>query len=228
MKPQPSRRRTLMALPLTLAVALLGAGTLALAPLPAIAQTPDAAFEAAFAQFQRTTTGDTSAIDPAATQFGELLAAKPADPVLRAYSGAATALRATTTMMPWKKMSYAEDGLAQIDKALAQLTQAHDAPAHHGTPASLEVRLVAATTFLGLPEMFNRQARGARLLDELLGHPLLAASPLGFRGAVWLRAGLQAAKDKRTDDARRWLQQVVSSGAPQAAQALAQLNGLAS
>ena len=145
---------------------------------------------------------------------------------LLAYAGAATSMRATTTMLPWKKMSLAEDGLAQLDKALAMLAPAHEQLLHKGTPATLETRFVAASAFLAMPSMFNRQPRGAKLLDEVLANPHLTAAPLGFRGAVWLRAGVAALNDKRPDDARRWFQQVISSGAPQAPAAQAKLKEL--
>ena len=79
-----------------------------------------------------------------------------------------------------------------------------------------------------MPSMFNRTARGRRLLDEVLQSPLLEASPLPFRGTVWLRAGVAAAADNRPADARRWFEQVVSSGAPQAGAAQAKLKELAS
>ena len=185
-----------------------------------------ASYETAFTQFQAAMQGQASAIEEAATQWRELSAAQPSDPVLRAYAGASTAMLANTTLLPWRKMSHAEDGLALIDKALAQLTPADDAPAHRNVPASLETRFVAASTFLGLPSMFNRKARGTKLLDEVLGHPLLQAAPMGFRAAVWMAAGDAAAKDQRPDDARLWLQKAASSGAPQAAAAQAKLKAL--
>jgi hypothetical protein len=187
-----------------------------------------AAFDAAFTDFQRAAGGDAGAIDSAASRFDALSGAEPADPVLQAYSGAAAAMRARTTLLPWRKMSYAEDGLARIDKALAMLVPAHDAPLHRATPASLEARFVAASAFLAMPAMFNRHARGARLLDQVLTSPTFTSAPLAFRGSVWLCAGIEAAADKRPDDARRWLQQVLSSGAPQGALAQARLNELAS
>ena len=184
------------------------------------------AYDAAFQQFQRAAAGDTHAVELAAQQFGALSVAEPADPVLLAYAGAATSMRATTTMLPWKKMGFAEDGLAQIDKALAMLAPSHEQLLHKGTPATLETRFVAASTFLALPSMFNRQPRGAKLLDEVLASPQFTAAPLGFQGAVWLRAGLAALADKRGDDARRWLQKVIDAGAPQAPAAQAKLKEL--
>ncbi len=199
------------------------------APFAGPARSADAAaFNAAIVESQRANSGIESAVESAAERFGALASATPGDPVVLAYSGAATALRARTTMLPWKKMSFAEDGLAQIDKALALLNAAHDAPLYRDTPASLETRFTAASVFLALPGMFNRHARGAKLLDEVLASPMLSSAPLPFRGAVWLRAGVEASADKRTEDARRLLQQVLNSGAPQAEQAQAKLKELAS
>jgi hypothetical protein len=213
---------------------LHGLGSAALGSALAILFAPAAraaeagSFEAAAHEFQRANAGVESAIEPAVERFGALLLADPANPVLLAYSGAATAMRARTTLLPWKKMGFAEDGLAQVDKALALLTPAHDAPLYRGTPASLEVRFTAASVFLAMPSMFNRHARGTKLLDEVLASPLFAPAPLGFRGAVWLRAGAEAIAEKRTEDARRLLQLVLSSGAPQAEQASAKLREITS
>jgi hypothetical protein len=223
----PAPRRALLHVA-TVAILSLGCSLLlATSAAPALAADP-AAFDAAFAAFQRANAGDEGAIDAAVDKFDALSTAEPGEPVLLAYSGSATAMRARTTLLPWKKMSYAEDGLARIDKALALLTPAHDAPLHRGIPASVEVRFVAAGTFLAMPSMFNRHARGTKLLADVLASPLLGSAPLGFRGAVWLRAGIEAVADKRPDEARRWLQQVLSSGAPQAANAQAKLKELES
>jgi len=203
------------------------AATLMLAA-PAQCAVAREAYDAAFTEFQKAANGgDTKTIESAAEQFGQLVAAEPADPVLLAYSGAATAMRATTTVLPWRRLAFADDGLAQVDKALAMLGAEHDTLLHRNVPASLETRFVAANTFLRLPGMFNRHARGARLLDEVLKSPLLAAAPAGFRAAVWMRAADEAAANKRPGEARQWLQQVVSSGAPQAANAQARLKEIA-
>lgn len=195
------------------------------APTVATAQA-DAGFDAAFARFIAARPGDDAAIDDAASQFGKLQAAAPTDPVLRAYAGAATSMRATTTMLPWKKMGYAEDGLALIDKALAQLTPAHDAPSHQGVPAVLSVKYVAANTFLALPSMFNRGERGHKLLDEVLKSPLFEAAPAGFKASVWLRAGQQAVTDQQPAQARQWYEKAAASGTPQAAVARSRLQAL--
>lgn len=209
------------------------AGVMALALLAALGgmnaarAADDAAFQRAFQSFAQASAGDRSAVDAAAVGFDALLAAEPANPVLRAYAGASTAMKASTALLPWKKMGYAEDGLAQIDKALAMLTPAHDAPLQRGTPGSLEVRFVAASTFLAVPPFMNRAERGAKLLAEVMASPLFERAPLPFRGQVWMRAAALAASAGRKDEARRHLDEVIRHGAPQADAARARLKELA-
>ena len=116
--------------------------------------------------------------------------------------------------------------MALLDKALAQAAATPDVVATSGVAAGLEVRFVAANTFLALPAMFSRGPRGARLLDEVAGSEKLATAPPRFQAAVWLRAGEQAIKDGRNDDARRWFERAAASGAPQAAAAQARLKSL--
>ncbi len=200
--------------------ALFGAGLLHAAS--------QAQFDPAFQLFSQASGGDEAAIDKAADGFEALLKAEPSNPVLMAYFGAATSMKATTTMLPWRKMSFAEDGMAALDKALALLSPTHDAVVQHQTPGSLEVRFVAASTFLAVPGFMNRGARGAKLLGEVLASPLLATAPAGFQGSVWMLAAKQAVKNKRSDEARNYLNQVIKANAPQAPAAREQLKALAS
>jgi hypothetical protein len=187
-----------------------------------------AQFDSAFAVFTQARGGNEAAIHQAAVAFTNLHQAEPINPVLMAYAGAATSMRANTTWMPWKKMSFAEDGMALLDKALALLTGAHVAPLQGDVPANLEVKFIAANTFLAVPGFMNRGARGAKLLGEITASPLLNAAPLGFKGDVWLSAADLAIKEKRLDDARKYLNDIVKSSAPQAEAARAQLKTIQS
>lgn len=168
--------------PLALAVALLAGAAHAV---------PEAQFQPAFATFMQAADGHTPAIDKAADAFAALLKTEPTNPVLLAYSGAATSMKANTTWLPWKKMAHAEDGLAQLDKALALLTPAHSAVVQNGTPGTLEVKLVAANTFLAVPGFMNRHERGVKLVKDLLASPALATTPQAFQAAV-NKAAVQA------------------------------------
>lgn len=207
--------------------ALLILGALVLLASPAKAGLP-AQFKLAFDQFMQARAGNDSAIDKSAEAFAALLKMEPGNPVLMAYTGACTTMKATTTWLPWKKINYAEDGLALLDKALAMLTSAHNAAPENDVPAVLEVRFVASNTFLALPGFLNRHARGARLLQEVLNSPLLAASPLAFQAEVWLAGADLAAKEKRLDDARKYLNLVIERKTPQMEAARTKLKALAS
>lgn len=217
-------RSTVSRRQVNLLLSLLAASLLM--PLRPALGASEADFLSATKDFDAAQAGDAAALQRAADAFEALLRAQPGNPVLLAYSGAATAMKASTTMLPWKKMGFAEDGLAQLDKALDLLTTAHDAPLYRHTPAVLETRLTAANTFLAVPGFMNRGERGAKLLQQVLDSPLLAASPLPFRGVVWMRAGRQAQRDQRTADARRWYGLVVAQNAPQGKDAQAALKDL--
>ena len=152
---------------------------------------PEAQFQPAYTTFMEAVHGNSSAIEHAADAFAALLKTEPTNPVLMAYSGAATSMKANTTWLPWKKLAYAEDGLAQLDKALALLTPAHSAVVQNGTPGNLEAKLVAANTFLAVPGFMNRHERGVKLVKELLASPALAGTPQAFQAAV-NKAAVQA------------------------------------
>ncbi len=222
-RPHPSRRN-----PWPTALAALAAAltALALAVPDAARATERTAGEQAHASFDAAVGGHAAAIEPAAAQWRALSDADPADAVARAYAGAATSMLATTTILPWRKLAHVDDGLALLDKALAQASADPDRKSASGVAAGLEVRFVAASTFLALPAMFNRGARGAKLLDEVARSPQLGNAPAAFQAAVWLRAGDLARTEKRADDARRWYERAAASATPQAAAAQARLKAL--
>lgn len=231
--PSPSRR-LLLALALPTLLSIASVALIVVSP-PAAAQTgaaeganllADPEVATALARFDQAGPDNHGAIEDAAERLSKLSAAQPANPVLRAYAGAAVSMRALTTMLPWRKMSHTEDGLALVDKALAQLGPAQDAPLYRGVPAVLETRFIAASTFLNLPAMFNRNERGRKQLDEVLKHPLFDASPAPFKAVVWLRAARLAEADQQPALRKQWLEKVATSDAPQAAAARDRLKAL--
>lgn len=187
---------------------------------------PEAQFQPVYQSFLQASRGDTAQIEKAAEAFTALLKAEPSNPVLLAFTGAATAMRANTSWLPWRKLSFAEDGLSLIDKSLLMLKPEHDAVLQDGTPGALQVRLVAASTFLAVPGFMNRAARGNKLLQDIMASPLWPQTRPGFQGEVLLRAGQAALADKRFDEARKYLGEVMARKAPQAEQASALLKGM--
>ena len=136
------------------------------------AQASDAtAFQTAFSALQKARSGDSAAADASVAAFEQLLRQDPGNPLLRAYLGSSETMQGSHALLPWNKMKYTEDGLAEIDKALRLLGPQHDQQNLRGVPISLETRLVAASTFLALPGMFKRSALGHQQLQALLTPP---------------------------------------------------------
>ena len=97
---------------------------------------------------------------------------------------------------------------------------------HDSTPVILEVKLVAANTFLAVPGFMNRSVRGSKLLSDVIDNSQLEKTHAGFRGAVWMRAAALALEQKRPDDAKRFLNNIIQNNAPQAEAARGMLKGV--
>ncbi len=204
-------------------LAATAAGLLMLTPCLAYT---DAEYEDAIQMLRSASSGDNSAISKALEKFSALSQVEPGDPLLLVNVGAATSLHSRTTILPWKKISYAEDGMAIQDKALEMLKPDHDSALHNGSPVSLQVRLVAASTFLSVPRFFNREALGGRILNDLMASPLFPVASLQFKGSAWMRAARWAVDENRPEDARRYWGMVIENNAPQAEEAKVKLDAL--
>lgn len=174
---------------------------LAVAPLFALgattAATDDSRLNAAEAQFDKALAGDSGATAESVRQFEVLAAADgPRTVLYLAYLGAAQTLQGRDAWMPWTKMKATERGLATIDKALRQLAPRHDAELVRGSPVALLVRLIAARTFLAVPEtFFHRNDRGRQLLKEAIAHPGFNAAPNELRAAFHQQAAMAAGRE---------------------------------
>jgi hypothetical protein len=144
-----------------------------------------AAFDAALVHFNRARQGEADQIEPAIAAFRAAPGSPALQPIYAAYLGSALTLAGKAAWMPWNKMKFTDQGLDSIDQALAALRPEHDRLLVQGTPASLMTRLVAAATFVAVPDgIFHRRAAGKSLLAELRRSPLLALAPAGFRGEL--------------------------------------------
>ncbi|WP_417069539.1 hypothetical protein [Niveibacterium terrae] len=174
---------------------------LALSLAPAAQAIDTTAFQSAFGILQKARSGDSAAADASVAAFEQLLRQDPGNPLLHAYLGSSATLQGSHALLPWNKMKYTEDGLAEIDKALRLLGPQHDQQNLRGVPISLETRLVAASTFLALPGLFKRSTVGHQQLQALLTHPELATSPEGFRRSV-VDLALKTARREQLPTAR--------------------------
>lgn len=166
----------------------------------------DEDFAAAEVLFQKAAGGDKNAVDDAVARFERLAAADtPYAPTFQAYLGAAQAMQGRDAWMPWTKMRATERGLSTLDKVLRRLEARHDDVLLRQVPVGLEVRLIAATTFIALPDLFHRFDSGKALLRAAFGRPAFAAAPPAVRAALHRQAALVAAKEKQThEEAAQW------------------------
>jgi hypothetical protein len=144
--------------------------------------------------FVRASSGQEKEVEHAIGAFQALLKGQPGNPVYMAYLGSAQAQRARDALLPWNRMKYTEEGLDTLDRALASIRPEHDKALLRGVPMAIETRLVAANTFLRIPDgIFHRRAQGRKLVAEMQKHPAYAGSPEPFRKAVEAAAA-EAAK----------------------------------
>lgn len=117
----------------------------------------------------------------------------PSDPATLFYLGASEALMAKESWLPWRKVSYAENGIARMDKALMMMEDLENpGRSAKGMPRDLLFKGIAATTFTKVPNFFNAFERGFGLYHELINDPRLSYMPP--QAVSWIYCGaLQAA-----------------------------------
>lgn len=165
-----------------------------------------------------------NASEAAATSFNQLLKQEPGNPLLLSYAGAATAKSSLAKIAKGEKTTALEDGTAMVEQALQLAGSNKDM--HGSVPVALEVRFVAASTFLAVPTVMNRNQQGQQLLKDVLDDQQFAQASVNFRGAVWMRAASLAAEQHRNEEARKYLNEVLKSNAPQSATAAQLLQSL--
>lgn len=179
------------------------------APPDAVSVPVHDAFAEAFAVFQRARE-DNGEIGKAIAAFETLTRQAPQEPLYAAYLGSTLALKARAAWMPWNKMRYAEQGLDQLDRALAALGPADESRLLRGAPVALQTRLVAATTFLQVPNaLFHRRAQATRLVAQMLADPSLTAQPASLRASIHQAAAQAARLDGKHAEEMKHLAEIV-------------------
>lgn len=153
-------------------------------PAAYAAPAADGNFDAALREFDAAR-ADEKRLDAAIAALRGLPADPQRQPLAAACLGSALALQGKAAWMPWNKMKFTEQGLDQLDAALALLKPEHGAVLVRGVPVALQTRLVVAATFVAVPDgLFHRRADGRKLLAALRADPLLAGAPAAFRAEV--------------------------------------------
>jgi hypothetical protein len=162
---------------------------LALLPFRAAA-TDAAALAEATAAFRAASGGAPGEAARARSLLDRLAANDPDDPVVLAYAGSADTLVARDERSPIEKMKGVEAGLDRIDLAVRLLRPEHDRPLPGRLPPRVETLLVAASTFLALPDaVFHREQDARAMVDGVVSHPSFGKLPPAIQAEFqWLSA----------------------------------------
>lgn len=144
----------------------------------------DAGFDGALREFDAAR-ADEKRVDVAVAALRALPADPQRQPLQAAYLGSALAHAGQGGVDAVEQDEIHQQGLDQLDAALAMLKPEHGTVQVRGVPVTLQMRLVAAATFVAVPDgLFHRRADGRKLLAALRADPLLAAAPAAFRAEV--------------------------------------------
>lgn len=190
-------------------------GALALAGLLALAVPVRADIAADLTRietvFLKAVAGEASP-DPAVEAYAALTTDATAAPLVLAYLGSAQTLQGREAWMPWNKMKAVERGLSSIDKALRQLAPRHEEARLRGNPVAAETRLVAAATFLSIPDgIFHRADQGRGLLRGAVAQPGFAALPPTLRARYHQQLAIAAGLEKKPAEAAEQLRQCLAA-----------------
>ncbi|MDX9742112.1 MAG: hypothetical protein RBT81_13195 [Gammaproteobacteria bacterium] len=141
--------------------------------------------------FLRAVDGDRRAVRDATLRFRTLSAAHPQEAVFIAYLGACTTLQGRDGTNNIERRRLTEEGLREIDRALALAVGAEQDPVRY-----LDAALVAANSYIHVPSFFNRYDDARRLVREILAHPGFERMADAYRAAAYMAAALLAQGDR--------------------------------
>jgi hypothetical protein len=163
-------------------------------------KTSEFLFEKALTVFERSLAGDESVTGVALNQFKILSMTYSDNPLFLAYVGASHTLIGRDAWMSWNQSYYTKKGLKQIDNALKMLKPKHDRQTMHGSPISVETRLIAASTFAQVPKSFNQIEKASGVLKKLFQSPAFKASPLKRQAQAYQLADQIARQQNQRDE----------------------------
>jgi hypothetical protein len=176
--------------------------TLLGASLPGLAVAADALPPEAEARsaLNRARAGDAGAAETAAKLFHQLSAQAPSNPLFMAYEGSALTLRSRAASSPLDKLDLVEKGLDLLDRSLQVLTPSNGKDPG-ATPAGLETRLIAGSTFIALPESFHRFEDGKAAINAAFSSPAFSHAPPPLRAQLELqRAQIARTEGRKADE----------------------------
>lgn len=124
------------------------------------------------------------AVSPALEAIEPAVNKEPTQPLLAAMQAALTAMKSRDVFLPWSKLKLAEEGCADMDRALGLIQAQHEKDMLGGVPIAMHARLIAASTFSQVPGFMNRGDEARRLIKGVANSPALASAAPAFRVTV--------------------------------------------
>ncbi len=127
------------------------------------------------------------------------------DPLAMVFLGSAHTLMGRDALMPWSKLNHTEKGLDEMALAIRLLKPEHDSQHFEHMTVTLQVKSIAAITFVQVPDSFGRSEDGFELLKEVLTDPAFIALP-GEAKTYLYYYGIEAALAQEKDQqSAQWL-----------------------
>ncbi len=163
--------------------------------------------------FIKAVDGDSSALEQSVETLTDLLQKYPHDPLVKVYFGSIYTIQGRDAWMPWNKLSYTEKGMDIMDDAIKQLYPDDEKITDYlSHSVALEVKFVAATTFVQVPDLFGRFDQGLELMHEISEHPQYTLFNPKQRAIFELTMAQALFTDNQKDDAKKWLSNAVETG----------------
>ncbi|WP_444944640.1 hypothetical protein ACJJIK_07555 [Microbulbifer sp. ZKSA006] len=155
--------------------------------------------------YQKAVRSGGDAVEASYEAFKLAQAEAPADPIALFYLGASETLMAKEAWLPWKKVGYAENGIARMDKALSMLEEMENpGRSSQGMPQDLLLKGIAAKTFTSVPKFFNAFDRGMELYRELMSDSRMGHMPANATRWIYCAAQQAAELEGNTKLASAW------------------------
>lgn len=151
--------------------------------------------------------GDKRAVRDATHRFRSLTLSYPKEPVFLAYLGSCKTLQGRDIPNNIEKKRVTEEGLADIDRALEQISVYKNI----NSARYLDTLLVTANSFIHIPAFFNRYDKGKHFLQQILHHPDFDEMAAGFKAAAYMAEALVAQGEGNVVEYRKYLDLTVKA-----------------
>jgi len=138
------------------------------------------------------------ASDRAEELFESILKKKRDHAEALVYYGSLLTLKGRDAFLPWKKLSYVEDGCDEMDKAV-QLD-----------PKNITLRITRAMNNINLPDFFKRQAYYLEDFEFIRNHPAFGSFPPVFQQQILFNSAKAFEKNDHPQKGVEMYKQVIA------------------